>query len=168
MEESAILICNIANKLKKENAWGKKAFYKKLTTPKIETNIEESTVDITTQVEETHQEETIQVGGDSEEEEIEKPNEPSDKDYVSVIKKIKKENITPDNIDEIMLCQIPGISSVTALAIIDKFKSITNLLKQTEQNIDCLKDIIYTNNKGQIRKISKSCSTNIVKFLLKK
>jgi hypothetical protein len=49
--------------------------------------------------------------------------ENTDKNYVNVIKKVKKENITPENIDEIMLCQIPGISSVTALAIIKKFNT---------------------------------------------
>ena len=88
--------------------------------------------------------------------------------YVNVIKKIKKDNITPDNIGEIMLCQIPGISSVTALAVMDKYKSIPNLIKELELNNESMKDLSYTNSKGQIRKISKSCIVNIVKFLLKK
>ena len=44
------------------------------------------------------------------------------------IKKVKKENITEDNIGEIMLCQIPGISSVTSLAIMEKFKTISKHL----------------------------------------
>jgi hypothetical protein len=67
-----------------------------------------------------------------------------------------------------MLCQIPGISSVTALAIIDKFKTIPELIKQLEINNDCLKDVTYTNSKGQIRKINKNSTLNIVKYLLKK
>ena len=94
--------------------------------------------------------------------------EQSEKDYVSVIKKVKKENITPDNIGEIMLCQIPGISSVTALAIMEQYKNIPNLIKELETNNDCLKDITSTNSKGQIRKINKTSLANIVKFLLKK
>ena len=149
MEETAVFICNTANKLSKSE---KKAYYEYKPLTSISTMNSEQ-------------------NNENSEENLEKEKETpeqTDKDYINVVKKVKKENITPDNIAEIMLCQIPGISSVTALAIIDKFKSITNLLKQTEQNIDCLKDIIYTNNKGQIRKISKSCSTNIVKFLLKK
>ena len=94
--------------------------------------------------------------------------EDSEKDYVSVIKKVKKENITPDNIGEIMLCQIPGISSVTALAIMEKYKNLPNLIKEIETNNDCLKDITSTNTKGQLRKINKTSIANIVKFLLKK
>jgi hypothetical protein len=92
----------------------------------------------------------------------------SDKDYISVVKKVKKENITPDNIAEIMLCQIPGISSVTAVAIMDRFKTIPNLIQEIQQNDNCLKDLSYQNTKGQTRKINKTSLANIVKFLLKK
>lgn len=91
-----------------------------------------------------------------------------EKDYVSVIKKVKKENITPDNIGEIMLCQIPGISSVTALSIMEKYKNLPNLIKEIENDVTCLKDITSTNSKGVIRKINKTSIANIVKFLLKK
>ena len=103
-------------------------------------------------------------------EEVQQPDiyQQSEKDYVSVIKKVKKENITPDNIGEIMLCQIPGISSVTALTIMDQYKNIPNLIKELETNSDCLKDITSTNPKGQTRKINKTSVANIVKFLLKK
>ena len=95
-------------------------------------------------------------------------NQVSSKDYINVVKKIKKENITPDNIGELMLCQIPGISSVTALAVMDRFKTIPNLLKELETNQESLKDLSYTNTKGQVRKINKTSIVNIVKFLLKK
>jgi ERCC4-type nuclease len=94
--------------------------------------------------------------------------EPSDKDYIGVIKKVKKDNITPDNISEIMLCQIPGISSVTSVAIMHKFKTLSNLLTEIQKDEKCLKDISYINSKNQIRKINKNCSVNIIKFLLNK
>jgi hypothetical protein len=81
---------------------------------------------------------------------------------------VKKDNITPDNIGEIMLCQIPGISSVTSLAVMEKYKTIPNLIKELEVNNDSMKDLSYTNTKGQVRKINKTCIANIVKFLLKK
>jgi ERCC4-type nuclease len=148
LEESATIICNMAYKLEKEVTSSKKAFYQNFT-PKIEPPIE-----IKEGVEEKALEQC--------------ENEQCEKDYVGVIKKVKKENITPDNIGEIMLCQIPGISSVTALAIIEKYNSLPNLIKELENNNDCLKDITSTNAKGQTRKINKSSIANIVKFLLKK
>jgi hypothetical protein len=92
----------------------------------------------------------------------------TEKDYVGVIKKVKKDNITPDNIGEIMLCQIPGISSVTALAVMEKYNTIPNLIKELELNAESMKDLSYTNAKGQVRKINKTSIANIVKFLLKK
>jgi ERCC4-type nuclease len=88
--------------------------------------------------------------------------------YVSVIKKVKKENITSQNIDEIMLCQIPGISSITASAIIKEYKSIYDLTKQIKENgTECLKNITYVTGKNQTRKINKTIVENIAKFLLK-
>jgi len=54
------------------------------------------------------------------------------------------------------------------LAIIEKYNSLPNLIKELENNNDCLKDISSTNAKGQTRKISKTSISNIVRFLLKK
>jgi ERCC4-type nuclease len=173
IEETATIICNMAYKLEKDLIAGKKGFYQLNTIKpsleekqneviKIETDISsEEAVNINENISEKEKEKDK----DSEEEII---MEQSDKDYVNVIKKVKKENITPENICEIMLCQIPGISSVSALAIMDKFKTLPNLITQIEQNNDCLKDISYTNSKGQTRKINKTCASNIVKYLLKK
>jgi ERCC4-type nuclease len=151
LEETAMIICNMTYKLEKGNTT-KKAFYKNNANPINETNLEEQS------------EQSEQSSG------VQPPNisEQSEKDYVNVIKKVKKENITTDNIGEIMLCQIPGISSVTALAIMEQYKSLPNLIKELEINNDCLKDISSTNPKGQIRKINKTSVANIVKFLLKK
>jgi len=86
--------------------------------------------------------------------------------YCSVVKKVKKDNITPENISEIMLCQIPGISSTSAVVIMQKFKTMHNLLLSIKENPQCLNDITYTNAKNQTRKINKTIITNIIKFLL--
>ena len=153
MEETAIFICNTANKLSKSD---KKAYYENKPQVNTITNV------ITN---ENGEKNLAEVGDNLEEQNSEKE---SDKDYISVVKKVKKENITPDNIAEIMLCQIPGISSVTAIAIMDKFKTIPNLIQEIQQNDNCLKDISYQNAKGQTRKINKTSLANIVKFLLKK
>ena len=150
MEETAIFICNTASKLSKSD---KKAYYE--NKPIVKTLVQDQTseVDQTISVDQTIAvEQTLE----------------SDKDYISVVKKVKKENITPENIAEIMLCQIPGISSVTAIAIMDKFKTIPNLINEIQQNDNCLKDISYQNSKGQSRNINKTSLVNIFKFLLKK
>ena len=152
LEESAIFICNTANKLSKSETSGKKPYFE---------NNKPTAKTILTDEKETE-------GEGEKEESIEKDNEQTEKDYVNVVKKVKKDNVTPENIAEIMLCQIPGISSVTALAIMDKFKTIPNLIQEVEQNEECLKDISYVNTKGQTRKINKTSIINIVKYLLKK
>jgi len=160
MDETALIICNMAYKLEKEMTNGKKPFYQN-----IKNIVNPNTNDV---IGLNNTEDNTKVVLDTETEAGLEPELITDKDYVNVIKKVKKENITADNIDEIMLCQIPGISSVTALAIMQKFKSLSNLIKELDANVECLKDISYTNTKGQVRKISKTCVVNIIKFLLKK
>jgi ERCC4-type nuclease len=154
LEETATLICNMAYKIEKELG-NKQPYYNNKPIATVESVPEE--------------EPKANVSEAVKEEGVEKVQEESDdKDYIGVVKKVKKDNITADNIDEIMLCQVPGISSVSAIAIIQKFKSLANLIKELEANNDCLNDILYTNTKGQTRKINKTCAINIVKFLLKK
>ena len=144
LDETANIICNMAYKIGKD--LNKKPYY--LNKLQVELPINES--------------------GDIPQVTTSDESELTEKDYVGVIKKVKKDNITPDNIGEIMLCQIPGISSVTALAIMEKYQNIPNLIKELELNNDSMKDLSYTNIKGQVRKINKTSIANIVKFLLKK
>lgn len=91
----------------------------------------------------------------------------SEKDYCAVVKKTKKDNITENNISEIMLCQIPGISSVTAIAIMKHFSSITDLIYKVNENPECLQQI-YIESNGKIRKLNKNIIESIHKFLIKK
>jgi ERCC4-type nuclease len=86
------------------------------------------------------------------------------KDYCKVVKKVKKENINASNIGEIMLCQIPGVSSVTALAILEQFKTLPRLILSLHEDPNCLKDISYVSISGQVRKISKTCISTIVDY----
>jgi ERCC4-type nuclease len=144
LDETANIICNMAYKMGKD--LNKKPYY--LNKLQVEVPINES--------------------GDIAQVTTSDDSELTEKDYVGVVKKVKKDNITPDNIGEIMLCQIPGISSVTALAIMEKYHNIPNLIKELELNNDSMKDLSYTNVKGQVRKINKTSIANIVKFLLKK
>ena len=54
--------------------------------------------------------------------------------YCSVVKKVKKDNITPENIGEIILCQIPGISSTTAMAIMKNFNGFPHFINEITKN----------------------------------
>ena len=143
-EETALIICNMAYKIKKsEETDGKRAFYsnQRVVTTVIDPSLNDMTI-VTTPVE-----------NDVE------PN------YCSVIKKVKKENITVENIGEIMLCQIPGISSVSAIAVMTQYKTIQNLILKLKEDDTCLTNVTYTNTKNQVRKINKTVISNIKKFL---
>ena len=89
----------------------------------------------------------------------------SETNYCNFVKKVKKENVTPENIGEIVLSQIPGISAVTAIAIMKKFSTFPKLMAALQENQNCLDDITTESN-GKSRKISKSCIENIKKYFL--
>ncbi len=86
-------------------------------------------------------------------------------DYCSVVKKVKKENVTPENIGEIMLCQIPGISSVTAIAVMKKYRTITNLIEELKTDSNALSQVVCEVAGGKTRKINKTSVESIKKYL---
>lgn len=141
-EESALFICNMAYKLNKTS--DKQAFYS--NTSSIQLNTDSTTIYSTTD-------------SNNKEDSEDAPS------YCNVIKKVKKENITPENIGEIMLCQIPGISATSAIAVMKEFKTVHNLISKINESELCLKDISYINAKGQSRKINKTVINNIIKYL---
>ena len=83
-------------------------------------------------------------------------------EYVDVIKREKKANITPENIHIIMLCQIPNISSVSAKAILKHYDYKT--LISDINNVD-LTTIKIQSSDGKERKISKKVIENLKKYL---
>jgi len=86
-------------------------------------------------------------------------------EYCQVVKKVKKENVTPENIGEIILCQIPGISAITAMAIMKPFKHFTHFMEEITKNPGCIENITTETN-GKIRKISKKSIESIKNYLL--
>ncbi len=137
LDETAHLCCTMVYKLVSNLKLNKVGFYSnKLTTP-IQTS-----------------------------ENTEESNEvKEEKEYCSVIKKVKKENVTATNIGEIMLCQIPGVSSASALAILQQFKTLPNLIKSIQEDENCLNNVCTTDSKGKSRKISKTTISTIVSYL---
>ena len=150
LDETAFMICNMAYKIGKET--GKTPYYQNIqnTLEQNETNVDEKEV----YKEKLNDTDTIN-----------NTNTNIAKDYCSVIKKVKKDNITPENIGEIMLCQIPGVSSVSAIAILEKYKTLQELIKAIQIDPTCLNGVSTTDANGKTRKISKTIIENIVKYL---
>lgn len=86
--------------------------------------------------------------------------------YCEVIKTQKKNNINKENIGEIMLTNIPSVSSKSAIAIMLQFKTIKNLIEELIKDNKCLDDIKLISSNGHERKINKSCIENVKQFLL--
>jgi ERCC4-type nuclease len=84
--------------------------------------------------------------------------------YCSVVKKVKRDNITKDNISEIILCQIPGVSAVSAKAVLHKFSTVYVLMTELRKDPQCLNDV-NCESKGKIRKLGKNVIQNIVHYL---
>jgi ERCC4-type nuclease len=92
-------------------------------------------------------------------------NEPKQTNYTEQIKMKKQGNITPDNIDQIMLSQIPGISIIIANALLHTFSSLKLLTKSLETHTDILKDFTYTTTQGKQRKLPKNVISNLFLYL---
>jgi ERCC4-type nuclease len=136
LDETASLVCHMIYKLKKGIAENKRPYYQESPSVSEDQSLSQS------------------LSQDQEE-----------KEYCNVVKRVKKENITSNNIGEIMLCQIPGISSTTAIEIMKQFKSLPALVMSLKENPDCMKGISYTSAKGQTRKINKTAIETIKLFL---
>ena len=151
MSETAEWLIHMANKIDRKFSEGVKPYYTKTASAK------------------SQQQEVVPVESGSETKiALENTIEPAvleAADYCKVVKKVKKENVTPENIGEIILCQIPGISSVTAIAIMKKYGTFPKLIQELQLNPCCL-DTTTTETNGKIRKINKTVLENIKKYLL--
>jgi len=85
--------------------------------------------------------------------------------YVNVCSRVKKNNITLDNIGAIMLSQIPGVSTNVAEKIMQEYKTIGNLIEHLKENQEIL-NTIKIGKDDKLRKISKTTILNINKFLI--
>ena len=88
--------------------------------------------------------------------------------YSTVVKKVKKENITAQNMGEIMLSQIPGISANAAIAILKhtngSFLQLLETLKTNPSELETITICQTGEKKG--RKISKSVILKMSELLL--
>lgn len=89
-------------------------------------------------------------------------------EYTNVVKRVKKDNITPENIGSVILSQIPGISGTISKVIMDKYGSLYELMLKLHENPNLLNNETYVTSKGQTRRISHKCVQSIKEFILYK
>ena len=85
------------------------------------------------------------------------------------MKRVKKNNVTHDNIGEIMLMQIPGVSHISAKVIMNKYKTIQSLifaLLNSNCSLDEIEIISNFKEGSKNRKLNKTCKANIYRYLL--
>lgn len=87
--------------------------------------------------------------------------------YTKYVKREKKSNITPENIDVIMLSQIPNVSVDTAIQIIDKYKTIYNLINILSENENELKDFKIKTKTGE-RRLNSNVILYIKNYIVNK
>ena len=161
IDETAFMICNMAYKIGKDK--DKKPYFQNKMEKMVEENSNLNNGKVVETVVEA--EEGLGAGGTGTGAGGTGTEGTGAKDYCAVIKKVKKDNITPENIGEIMLCQIPGVSSVSAIAILRQFKTLPELIKAIKEDATCLTGVSTTDAKGKTRKISKTTIETIVKYL---
>ena len=88
------------------------------------------------------------------------------KTYTDVVKREKKANIKPENVGEIILSQIPGISSKTSKCVMSNFNSLHHLLESIKNDKKCLDDLVIEMKNGTKRRISQRTVKSIIKYLL--
>jgi len=83
--------------------------------------------------------------------------------YISTLKATKKSHINSENIFQLMLMQIPGISNVSSLALSNEFKNMENLLNALKSdNIAKLENIKLASGRKLNKKIITSLQENLV------
>jgi len=148
LQETADVLIQMADKIDRNFMKGILPWY--LSRPSLSSSSSDVSTGPTNEIVEAPSIEKIEGGG-----------EPA---YSGFVKKVKKENITPENMGEIMLCQIPGISTLYAQAILKAFGGFSQLMKGIKEGTAKFENITYE-SKGKQRKIPKNCGEDIGKFL---
>lgn len=86
-------------------------------------------------------------------------------DYCGVVKASKKANITKDNIGQMILMQIPGISSITAIEIMRPFTNFLEFIDKIRTDKTYLNSVILEVN-GKKRKLGSNIVKSINELLL--
>lgn len=168
VQETAELIFYLSEKV--DSGFSKRHFplylFDKNKIPDIPLSSQNGELDIV--IEKDANEETKQENEEKKQETFEGSQRPNNEQipYVNFVKKVKKDNITQENIGEIILSQIPSVSSNTAIVIMKNYKTFYDFIVYLKENPNCL-DNLETEISGgkKRRKISKTAVLNIKKYL---
>ena len=150
LTETAEWIMHLTDKIVRDMKKGKQVFYSLPIVPVV-LPVVPTTEDVT---------ELVKEEGVELQEKTSSSSIPAN--YCTVVKKVKKDNITKENMGEIILCQIPGISSQTAMAIMNHCNhSFLQLIETLKTDPKSLENIMI--NK---KKISKTAIEKMTGFLL--
>lgn len=142
--ETAELIAGMTRKIQKELSAGKMPYFSQKPVEQIQPSVSASVEDQSPEISASP---CVQ-----------------DKAYCEVVHKVKKDNITPENIGEIILCSIPGISSTSAIEIMKHYSNFANFMEEIESRPEKLNEIYLTTN-GKKRKLGKNIIENICRYL---
>lgn len=103
--------------------------------------------------------------------EISKPEQtlqqPQPLEYCDVVKRIKKDNITPENIGVIMMSQVPGVSPAVAKVLLDGGnKTLFEFVEECRENPAFLYEFTYEQS-GKTKKLTRTTIEGIEKYLLR-
>lgn len=163
VSESAEWLLNMADKIEREFQKGNPPYYltrpfsRYFTKPVSDSDVDPTVENTKENTEETTKENATEI--------MKEEPELTAADYCTVVRKVRKENVSPENIGEIILCQIPGISSTNAIAIMKPFQNFSHFMNEIQNNPTCIENLTYENN-GKHRKINKPIIENIRKFLV--
>jgi len=88
-------------------------------------------------------------------------------EYCDVVKRTKKDNITPENIGIIMLSQVPGVSPAVAKALLEGGnKTLFELVEECRENPTFLSEFAFEQS-GKQRKLTRTAVDGIEKYLLR-
>lgn len=87
-------------------------------------------------------------------------------EYIDSFHKTRKKDVKLDNILQIILCQIPGVSCTIAKVICERYRNIPEIVDALRANKEILDDLKTTMPNGNKRKISKKTISTIYQCLV--
>ena len=84
----------------------------------------------------------------------------------TIVSKKKNSQITKENISELMLCQIPGISTTTSRILLTQMNTLQDIIMKLETNISLFEEFSYLKD-SKPKKLNKNIIETLNHFLRK-